>query len=188
MSKLIKKTIIIPNNTKVEIKENQLTVSGPKGQITKNFKTDMIEIKIQDNQIWIIPKYENFSKRTQRFLKKLAGTYWSIVNSMVRGVNEGYTKVLQIVGLGWKANQKGEGVELLVGYSHPVVFYPPKGVSLKVEDPQKIVVSGIDKELVGQVAANIHKIRKPDSYKGKGIRYADKKLVLKESKKGAKGR
>ncbi|MFN4219906.1 MAG: 50S ribosomal protein L6 [bacterium] len=188
MSKLIKKPIIIPPNTKVDLKDNLLTVTGPKGTISKNFKTELVEIKIQDNQIFINPKKENIPKRIVRFVSKLSGTYWSIVNSMINGVNNGYTKTLQIVGLGWKANQKGEGVEFLVGYSHPVYFHPPKGITLKVEDPQKITVSGIDKELVGQVAANIQKIRKPDSYKGKGIRYVDKQIILKEVKKGVKGR
>ncbi|MEN3014774.1 MAG: 50S ribosomal protein L6 [bacterium] len=187
MSKLIKKPIIIPKNTKVEISQGMVTVSGPRGNISKKFDTELIDIKVQNDQVWIIPKMQK-SKRINRFIKKLAGTYWSIINSMFKGVNDGFTKTLQIVGLGWKANQKGDGVELLVGYSHPVVFYPPKGITIKVEDPQKIVVSGIDKELVGQVAANIRKIRKPDSYKGKGIRYADEKLTLKESKKGTKGR
>lgn len=188
MSKLIKKPIVIPPSTKVDLKGNTLTIEGPKGTLSKNFKTEFIDIKIQDNQIFITPKKENISKRMERFVSKLAGTYWSIINSMVNGVNNGYTKVLQIVGLGWKANQKGEGAEFLVGFSHPVYFHPPKGITLKVEEPQKITIYGIDKELVGQVAANIQKIRKPDSYKGKGIRYADKQIVLKEVKKGVKGR
>ncbi|MCS7165553.1 MAG: 50S ribosomal protein L6 [Candidatus Calescibacterium sp.] len=188
MSKLIKKPIILPANTKIEIKGEEITVIGPKGSVTKKFLTEFVDINTNENKIFVVPKFEKHSKRTGRFIKKLAGTYWSILNSMVLGVNQGYTKTLQIVGLGWKANQKGESVELSVGYSHPVVFTPPKGVSVKVEDPQRITVSGVDKELVGQVAANIRKIRKPDSYKGKGIRYADENLVLKESKKGAKGR
>ncbi len=188
MSKLIKKPIILPPNTKVEIKKDEVVVTGPKGTITKKFELDLVDFKIDNNQIFVSPKVDGLSKRIGRFVSKLVGTYWSILNSMVIGVNQGFSKTLQIVGLGWKANQKGESVELLVGYSHPVVFTPPKGITVKVEEPQKIVVSGIDKELVGQVAANLRKIRKPDSYKGKGIRYADEKLVLKESKKGVKGR
>lgn len=188
MSKLIKKPIILPSGTKVEIKDGTITVAGSKGSVAKNFRNDLVEIRVQDNQIFVSPKKDGLSRRMERFVKKLAGTYWSIINSMVYGVNNGYNKVLQIVGLGWKAAQKGEGVELFVGYSHPVYFSPPKGISLKVEEPQKIVVSGVDKELVGQVAANIYKIRIPDNYKGKGIRYADKQLNLKEIKKGVKGR
>lgn len=188
MSKLIKKPIILPANTKVEVKGEEITVTGPRGSITKRFRTEFVDINVNENKVFIVPKFEEHSKRTARFIKKLAGTYWSILNSMVLGVNQGYVKTLQIVGLGWKAAQKGESVELMVGYSHPVIFTPPKGISLKVEDPQKITVNGIDKELVGQVAANIRKIREPDSYKGKGIRYADENLILKESKKGAKGR
>ncbi|MCS6955708.1 MAG: 50S ribosomal protein L6 [Candidatus Calescibacterium sp.] len=188
MSKLIRKPIVLPPNTKVEMKGDKLTLIGSKGSVSKTFRTEFVEIKTEENKIFVIPKLGEQSKRADRFIRKLAGTYWSIINSMVIGVNEGFTKTLQIVGLGWKANQKGEGVEFFVGYSHPVVFYPPKGISVKVEDPQKVSVSGLDKELVGQIAANIRKIRKPDSYKGKGIRYLDEKLILKESKKGAKGR
>jgi len=187
MSKLIKKPITIPSSTKVDIADQVITVTGPKGSISKNFRTDLVDFKTEQDKIFVIPKKQQ-SKRYDGFVKKLAGTYWSILNSMINGVNNGYTKTLQIVGLGWKVNQKGNGIEILVGYSHPVFFESPKGITLKVEDPQRISVSGIDKELVGQVAANIRKIRKPDSYKGKGIRYADEKLVLKESKKGAKGR
>jgi large subunit ribosomal protein L6 len=188
MSKLIKKPIVLPPNVKLEQKEDTITVTGPKGSITKKFRTDLVDIKVDSNMVFVSFKEGDFSKKLQRFSKKLSGTYYSIIKSMVIGVTEGYTKNLQIVGLGWKANQKGDAVELLVGYSHPVVFNPPKGVVVKVEEPQKISVSGIDKELVGQVAANIRKIRKPDSYKGKGIRYTDEKLVLKETKKGVKGK
>jgi len=189
MSKLIKKPIVLPPNVKIEQKDGLITVTGPKGSLTKKFRTDLVNISVDSNMVFVKPADDGvFSKKLLRFIKKLAGTYYSIVRSMVIGVTEGYKKSLQIVGLGWKANQKGEGVELLVGYSHPVVFYPPKGIVLKVEDPQNISVSGVDKELVGQVAANIRKIRKPDSYKGKGIRYSDEKLVLKEAKKGVKGK
>lgn len=189
MSKLIKKPILLPKNTTIQIKDNEIIVNGPKGKISKKLNLDYVNIEIKENNIFISKKNEIIpNKKIDRFVNKLLGTTWSIINSMVKGVNEGFKKELLVVGLGWKVNQKDKGIELLVGYSHPVVYYPPEGIALKVEGNQKIVVEGIDKELVGQVASNIRNFRKPDSYKGKGIRYADEELVLKESKKGAKGK
>ncbi|MCX7870548.1 MAG: 50S ribosomal protein L6 [bacterium] len=189
MSKLIKKPILLPKNTTLEIKDNEVIVNGPKGKISKKLNLNYINVEIKENNVYISKKNESIpNKKIDRFVNKLLGTVWSIINSMVKGVNEGFRKELLVVGLGWKVNQKDKGIELLVGYSHPVIYYPPEGIALKVEGNQKIIVEGIDKELVGQVAANIRSFRKPDSYKGKGIRYADEELVLKESKKGAKGK
>ncbi len=189
MSKLIKKPILLPKNTTLEIKDNEVIVNGPKGKISKKLNLNYINVEIKENSVYISKKNESIpNKKIDRFVNKLLGTVWSIINSMVKGVNEGFRKELLVVGLGWKVNQKDKGIELLVGYSHPVIYYPPEGIALKVEGNQKIIVEGIDKELVGQVAANIRSFRKPDSYKGKGIRYADEELVLKESKKGAKGK
>ncbi|MGC8733576.1 MAG: 50S ribosomal protein L6 [bacterium] len=189
MSKLIKKPIILPKNTTIEVKENEVIVSGPKGKVSKKLNLNYIKIDLKDNNIFISKKQDNIpNKKVDRFVNKMLGTAWSIINSMVKGVNEGFKKELLVVGLGWKVNQKDKGIELLVGYSHPVIYYPPEGILLKVEGNQKVVVEGLDKELVGQVAANIRNFRKPDSYKGKGVRYADEELVLKESKKGAKGK
>jgi len=189
MSKLIKKPILLPKNTTLEIKDNEVIVNGPKGKISKKLNLNYINVEIKENNVYISKKNESIpNKKIDRFVNKLLGTVWSIINSMVKGVNEGFRKELLVVGLGWKVNQKDKGIELLVGYSHPVIYYPPEGIALKVEGNQKIIVEGIDKELIGQVAANIRSFRKPDSYKGKGIRYADEELVLKESKKGAKGK
>jgi len=189
MSKLIKKPIILPKNTILEVKGNEVVVNGPKGKLSKKLDLAYIDIQIKDSNIFISKKQENISnKKIDRFVNKMLGTVWSILNSMIRGVNEGFKKELLVVGLGWKVNQKDKGIELLVGYSHPIIYYPPEGISLKVEGNQKIIVEGIDKELVGQVASNIRNYRKPDSYKGKGIRYVDEELLLKESKKGAKGK
>jgi large subunit ribosomal protein L6 len=189
MSKLIKKPIILPKNTTLEVKENEVIINGPKGKLSKKLNLNYVDIQVKNGSIFISKKLENISnKKIDRFANKMLGTVWSIVNSMVKGVNEGFKKELLVVGLGWKVNQKDKGIELLVGYSHPIIYYPPEGVALKVEGNQKIIVEGLDKELVGQVAANIRNYRKPDSYKGKGIRYADEELILKESKKGAKGK
>lgn len=187
MSKLVKKPIVLPKNTTIELKDNEIIVNGPKGKISKKLNLNYIKIDIEDNKIFI--KQDDIpNKKIQRFVNKMLGTVWSIVNSMVKGVNEGFRKELLVVGLGWKVNQKDKGIELLVGYSHPIIYYPPEGVLLKVEGNQKIIVEGVDKELVGQVAANIRNFREPDSFKGKGVRYVDEELVLKESKKGAKGK
>lgn len=189
MSKLVKKPVVLPKGTNIEVLKDEVVVSGPKGKLSKKLDLKYINIDIKDSNVFISKKTEAITnKKVDRFVDKLLGTTWSIVNSMVKGVNEGFKKELLVVGLGWKVNQKDKGIELLVGYSHPVVYFPPKDITLKVEGNQKIVVEGVDKELVGQVADNIRRFRKPDAYKGKGVRYVDEELFLKESKKGAKGK
>ncbi len=176
MSRIGRMPINIPNGVEVKIEEgNIVTVKGPKGQLTKQFHPDL-EIKVEDNQI----KVER--PNDTAFMKAIHGTTRALLNNMVKGVSEGFTVELEIVGIGYRANMKGKTLELQLGYSHPVVYEPPEDIQITVEGQNIIKVSGIDKEKVGQVAATIRDFRRPDPYKGKGVRYRGEQLKLKPGK------
>lgn len=176
MSKIGRKPIPIPSGVEVEIGENnRVRVKGPKGVLEKQFHPEVI-IKKEDNQIIV----ERFSD--ENFHNALYGTTRAVLANMITGVTEGFKKSLEIVGVGYRAALKGEDLELSVGYSKPVIFKKVEGIKFEVPSPTMIVVSGIDKELVGQVAANIRKIRKPEPYKGKGIRYVGEYVRRKAGK------
>ncbi|RUM59339.1 MAG: 50S ribosomal protein L6 [Persephonella sp.] len=176
MSRIGRMPINIPNGVEVKIEEgNIVTVKGPKGQLTKQFHPDL-EIKVEDNQI----KVER--PNDTAFMKAIHGTTRALLNNMIKGVSEGFTVELEIVGIGYRANMKGKTLELQLGYSHPVVYEPPEDIQITVEGQNIIKVSGIDKEKVGQVAATIRDFRRPDPYKGKGVRYRGEQLKLKPGK------
>ncbi|MFZ0391750.1 MAG: 50S ribosomal protein L6 [Calditrichia bacterium] len=165
MSRIGKLPIQIPQNVEVKIdKNNMVWVKGPKGELQMPLNEEMI-IEQGDNQIEV--KRPSDSKKH----RSLHGLTRTLVYNMVAGVTEGFRKGLEIVGVGYKAEKKGSGLLLLVGYSHPIYFVPPEGISIEVPAPTKISVSGIDKVLVGQVAAKLRAFRPPEPYKGKGIRY-----------------
>lgn len=182
MSRIGKQPIQIPDKTEVKIADNLVMVKGPKGELSKRFLSD-IQIENKEGKIILKPKSQT------RQLIALWGTYRSIVNNMIKGVNEGFEKALTYEGIGFRAEVKndskiesGQVLELNVGFSHPVRIPAPKGISFKVEK-NRILVSGIDKELVGQVAANIRKVKPPEPYKGKGIKYEDEIIQRKAGKK-----
>ncbi|RUM60923.1 MAG: 50S ribosomal protein L6 [Persephonella sp.] len=176
MSRIGRMPINIPNGVEVKIEEgNIVTIKGPKGQLTKQFHPDL-EIKVEDNQI----KVER--PNDTAFMKAIHGTTRALLNNMIKGVSEGFTVELEIVGIGYRANMKGKTLELQLGYSHPVVYEPPEDIQITVEGQNIIKVSGIDKEKVGQVAATIRDFRRPDPYKGKGVRYRGEQLKLKPGK------
>jgi len=176
MSRIGRMPINIPNGVEVKIDEgNVVTVKGPKGQLTKEFDPNL-EIKIEDNQI----KVER-TKDTP-YMKAIHGTTRALINNMVKGVSEGFTVELEIYGVGYRANMKGKTLELQLGYSHPVIYEPPEDIQITVEGQNIIKVFGIDKEKVGQVAATIRDFRRPDPYKGKGVRYKGEELKLKPGK------
>ena len=180
MSRIGKKPIEIPNGVEVKIEEgNLVTVKGPKGQLTQKFRPELKIIK-EDNVIKI--ERPNDSS----FMKAIHGTTRALIANMIKGVTEGFTVELEIVGIGYRAAMKGKALELQLGYSHPVVYEPPEGIQISVEGNTNIKVSGIDKQLVGQVAAEIRDFRKPDPYKGKGIRYKGEQLKLKPGKAAGK--
>ena len=175
MSRIGKQPISIPEKTTVEINGNVVVVKGPKGELSQSFPSQ-VQITIKDQQIEFSPKNPKII-----FDRALWGTVRSIVANMVTGVNEGFSKQLEVQGVGYKVNMKGKDLVIDVGFSHPVDFKIPAEIEAVV-DGNNITVSGINKELVGQVAAEIRKIRKPEPYKGKGIRYKDEYVRRKAGK------
>lgn len=179
MSKIGRKPIRIPQGVEVEILEgNYVRVKGPKGTLERKFHP---EVYIRKNEDEIV--VEAYSE--DGFHKALHGTVRQVLANMVEGVSSGFTKTLEIVGVGYRAALKGQDLEISVGYSKPVIYKKPDGIDFEVPSPNIIVVKGIDKEKVGQVAAEIRKIRKPEPYKGKGIRYQGEVIRRKAGKSGA---
>lgn len=178
MSRIGRMPIPVPEGVTVSIKGNRVTVSGPKGDLSRSFDQDM-SISLQDNQI--IVSRPSDSKRH----KAMHGLTRALLANMVTGVAEGFRKTLEIVGVGYRAEKRGEKLVLSVGYSHPVEIEPPPGITLSVEKGYRsFTVEGIDKELVGEVAARIRAVRKPEPYKGKGIRYLGERVRRKAGKAG----
>jgi len=180
MSRIGKKPIQIPSNVKVSFKDSVLVVEGPKGKLSTEVHPD-IKLTMEDGTI----RLERPSDAP--FHRAIHGTMGALIKNMIKGVTEGFTIVLEVVGLGYKAAVKGANLELSLGYSHPVIYPIPPDVKIEVKE-NKIYVSGIDKQRVGQVAAEIRAFKKPDAYKGKGIRYEGEQLRLKAGKAAGKGK
>ncbi len=179
MSRIGKMPVLIPDGINVKLgKDNTLTVKGKAGTLTKQFHKDMI-IKIKDNKVFI-QRPSDIKKH-----KALHGLTRSLINSMVEGLSNGFQKVLEINGVGYRAQKHGKKLVLNVGYSHPIEMEEPEGITVEVPEPGKIIVKGIDKQVVGEFAAKIRDKRKPEVYKGKGIRYENEIVKLKEGKTGA---
>ncbi|PIE57947.1 MAG: 50S ribosomal protein L6 [Desulfobulbus propionicus] len=179
MSRIGKQPIPVPGSVKVEIKGTHVQVTGPKGSLERTIRPE-IDCQTKDDQIVLLPKGN--SKQVMAFW----GMTRSLISNMVLGVEKGFEKVLAVEGVGYRAAIEGNTLTLNVGYSSPVEFHLPDGISAAVDKDNKITVSGIDKELVGLTAARIRDIRKPEPYKGKGIRYIDERIVRKVGKAGAK--
>ena len=180
MSRIGRLPVAIPAGVTVEVKEgNVLTVKGPKGTLERALPVEM-EIKVEEGQV-VVTRPNDLKK-----MKSLHGLTRSLINNMVVGVNQGYTKVLEVNGVGYRANKQGNKLNLALGYSHPVEMVDPDGITTTVEGTNKIIVSGIDKEKVGQFAAEIRDKRRPEPYKGKGIKYADEVIRRKVGKTGKK--
>ena len=178
MSRIGKKAIIIPENVDVKIDGALITVKGPKGELSY-IKRDEINVEIKNKNIIVSVKDLKNSKSNSNAFWGLTRT---LIFNMIEGVTNGHEKKLELRGVGYKVTPEGKGLKIEVGYSHPVFVPPTKGISFDVKK-NVITVSGINKELVGQVAANIRKIKKPEPYKGKGIRYIDEVVKLKQGKK-----
>jgi large subunit ribosomal protein L6 len=177
MSRIGRQPIPIPSGVEVKIDGPHVSVKGPKGVLEQSLHPAM-KISMADGIVLVERPSE------EREHRALHGLTRSLVANMVEGVTNGYVKTLEIQGVGYRAVLKGSTLELAVGYSHPVVVEPPKGVTFEVPQPTRIIVSGADKQAVGQVAANIRAIRKPDAYKGKGIRYQGEYVRKKAGKAG----
>ena len=181
MSRIGRAPIEIPAGVTVKMEDNTVTVKGPKGELTRAFHKDMI-IEIEGNVLTVKRPSDVKEHRS------LHGLTRTLINNMVIGVTTGFTKTLEINGVGYRAAKAGNNVNLSLGFSHPVVVETPKGITLDVPAPNKIIVSGINKEEVGAMAANIRGYREPEPYKGKGIKYEGETIRRKVGKAGGKGK
>ncbi|MCS1352570.1 50S ribosomal protein L6 [Mechercharimyces sp. CAU 1602] len=177
MSRIGRLPIQIPAGVEVTLTDNEITVKGPKGTLTRTIHAD-IKVEMEENQMVVTRPSDH---RTHR---SLHGTTRSNIANMVEGVTKGFTKVLELVGVGYRAQMKGSKLVLNVGYSLPVEMDLPEGIDLEVPKQTEIHVKGINKELVGATAANIRSVREPEPYKGKGIKYSDERIRRKEGKTG----
>lgn len=179
MSRIGRKPITVPSGVNVTLDNSVITVKGPKGTLTREIHKD-IQVSVEENVITVVRPSEN------KLHRSLHGTTRSIISNMVSGVTEGFSKNLELVGVGYRANKSGDKVVLNVGYSHPVEITPEAGIEFEVPSNTKIIVKGIDKERVGAYAAKIRSVREPEPYKGKGIKYEGERIIRKEGKAGKK--
>lgn len=179
MSRIGRKPITIPSGVNVTLDNTQITIKGPKGSLSRELHKDM-KVNVLENEISVERPSDN------KLHRSLHGTTRSVVANMVSGVTEGFTKSLDLVGVGYRANKSGDKLVLNVGYSHPVEITPENGIEFDVPTNTKIIVKGIDKELVGAMAAKVRSVREPEPYKGKGIKYEGERILRKEGKAGKK--
>jgi len=180
MSRIGKKPITIPEGVEVKIDGQSVLIKGPKGEL-KDQVHPLVKVEVKDNNIIV-----DVAKKQDKTQKALWGLWGSLITNMVKGVTEGYEKKLEVVGVGYKVNLEGKKLVLNLGYSHPIDFNLPEGVEAQV-DKNTITISGIDKRSVGEVTAQIRKLRKPEPYKGKGIKYEDEIIKKKVGKASTKG-
>jgi len=176
MSRVGKSPVAVPKGVEIKVDGDQVSVKGAKGRLEHSVHP-LVATKIDGDSIFFMPKNES------KEANALVGTTRSITNNMVVGVNQGFEKKLALVGVGYRAQAKKDLVTLNLGFSHPVEFQSPEGVSIETPSQTEIVIKGCDKQRVGQVAANIRSLRPPEPYKGKGVRYADEYVARKEAKK-----
>ena len=180
MSRIGRLPITVPGGVDVNVDGPLITVKGPKGTLTHTIAAP-ITVEREDDGVLRVLRPDD-----ERESRSLHGLTRSLINNMVVGVTQGYEKRLEIVGTGYRVTAKGSNLEFALGYSHPITITPPEGVTFAVEAPTRFSVSGIDKQQVGEVAANLRKLRKPDPYKGKGVRYAGEQVKRKVGKAGKK--
>jgi len=174
MSRIAKKPIALPKGVEVNIQASEISVKGPKGTLSVA-RPEGVEIKLEDGTIEMAP--------VQPSDMAITGTTRSIVDNMVRGVSEGFERKLELVGVGYRAAVQGKDLNLTLGFSHPVLFPIPEGITIATPSQTEIVVSGADRQQVGEVAAKIRGFRPPEPYKGKGVKYAGENIIRKEAKK-----
>ncbi|MEO8543137.1 MAG: 50S ribosomal protein L6 [Betaproteobacteria bacterium] len=176
MSRIGKMPIVVPAGVDVSIKDDQISVKGSGGtlQLTRNA---LVQVKLDAGKMTFVPANDS------RDANAMSGTMRQLVNNMVVGVSKGFERKLSLVGVGYKAQAQGAKLNLTVGYSHPVNMDMPAGISVATPTPTEVVIKGADRQRVGQIAAEIRAVRPPEPYKGKGIRYSDEKITIKETKK-----
>jgi large subunit ribosomal protein L6 len=175
MSRIGKQPVLIPDKVKVTVTDTMVLVEGPKGKVSKLF-APVVKITVADKKVVVAPTEQS------RFANAMYGTARSIIAGMVKGVTDGYVKELEIQGVGFKANLKGKQLDLLLGYSHPILMDIPDGIKVTVTDQTKVKVEGADKQLVGAVATEIRSYYPPEPYKGKGVRFVGERVRRKEGK------
>jgi len=180
MSRIGRQPVEVPQTVKVDLHQDTLTVLGPKGELKLTVKPE-IELKLEGNQVKLA------RRKNSKIAKSLHGLYRTLIANMVEGVLKGWQKTLKLVGTGYRVNLEGNKLVLSLGFSHPVIVEPVEGIDFEVQGNDTIVVSGIDKALVGQIAAGIRKIKPPEPYKGKGIRYFDEVVHRKPGKAAKMG-
>jgi len=179
MSRIGKKPIPVPDKVKVDIKPDQVVVTGPKGSVTNPIPPG-IRFEQKDKQVLALRKDDSGAQRAFHGLAR------ALVANAVRGVTEGFSRELEIVGVGYRAEQKKNSVLFTLGYSHPIEYPIPPGINITVDKQTRLVITGVDRQQVGQIAANIRSLKKPDPYKNKGIRYVGEQLKKKAGKAGGK--
>lgn len=179
MSRIGRKPVVIPAGVEVTVKDSVITVKGPKGELSQAIDPS-ITAEVKDNEVVLTRKSDDRIERAQHGLAR------ALVQNMVTGVTEGYEKKLEIQGVGYRAEKKGNKLVMSLGFSHPVEMEDPEGITTETPDALTILVKGIDKAQVGNYAANIRRLREPEPYKGKGIRYSGEHVRRKEGKTGAK--
>ncbi|MEM7399930.1 MAG: 50S ribosomal protein L6 [Pseudomonadota bacterium] len=176
MSRIGKKPIAVPSGVTVNIDGQAVSVKGPKGEMSATL-VDQVLVRMDDDGVWVDPANKSKTARS------MWGMSRTIVSNLVEGVSDGFKKTLEITGVGYRANLQGQNLQLALGYSHDVIYEVPEGISIEVPQPTQIIVSGMDKQRVGQVAAEIRRFRPPEPYKGKGVKYAGEYIFRKEGKK-----
>ena len=176
MSRVAKNPVPIGNGVQADLKGNSLTVKGPKGSLVLECHTE-VQVEKGDGELRVSPRSGS------RFARAMAGTTRSLINNMVTGVTAGFERRLTLVGVGYRARAQGQQLNMTLGFSHPINYRVPEDVTIETPSQTEIVVQGIDRQRVGQVAAELRRFRPPEPYKGKGVRYSDERVVLKEAKK-----
>jgi large subunit ribosomal protein L6 len=182
VSRIGKLPVVVPSGVNVEVRDDQVFVKGPKGELRQAILSDVVEVQTQDGKIVVGRKGDAKVHRSAHGLTR------TLIANMVEGVSKGFRKSLEISGVGYRVAKSGEKLTLSLGYSHQIAFEAPQGVALSVEGQTKIHVDGIDKQAVGQVAADIRRLREPEPYKGKGIRYEGERIRKKLGKAGKAGK
>ena len=177
MSRIGNRVLTIPSNVTIDVNGNVVTVKGPKGELSTEVNKN-ITVTVKDNELTVTRKNDNF--------KNFHGTANALINNMIIGVTKGYEKKLESVGVGYRFQMKGKDLVVTAGYSHPVEVKVPEGLTVEAPSNTELLIKGIDKCQVGEFAANVRKIRKPEPYKGKGIKYSDEHIRRKEGKKASK--
>jgi large subunit ribosomal protein L6 len=176
MSRIGKKPINIPVDVEIKIDKDNISVKGKLGELSQKFDNTSIKLSMEGSRLIVIPVSSSNENRAKY------GLYRSLINNMVIGVSSGFSKILKIVGVGYRAGKKGDNLEILAGYSNPVIVSPLEGIFFDVPDNTTIIVKGMDKQVVGEMAAKIRSIREPEPYKGKGIKYEDEIIRRKVGK------